>query len=169
MRARYCDPGTGRFVSEDPGRSGENWYQYCLCDPINFIDNNGRDPLAVIAKWWSEICEFFKWPIFAENPIWWIVALISTKSVMLGDADYLRKGGDDIGQGLGGFGQIVAGLALAAAGLALMALPGLLTLIAGLVLLCIGAILVVMGAMTLGTALSRSGAFGPPEPTAGDT
>jgi RHS repeat-associated protein len=42
MQARYCDPTTGRFVSEDPGRNGENWYGYCASDPVNAIDKDGK-------------------------------------------------------------------------------------------------------------------------------
>ncbi|MGV3616620.1 MAG: RHS repeat-associated core domain-containing protein [Fimbriimonas sp.] len=34
MRARSYEPGTGRFVSEDPTRDGLNWYVYSANDPI---------------------------------------------------------------------------------------------------------------------------------------
>ncbi len=42
MRARYYQPGTGRFVSEDPARDGANWYGYCAGDPITLTDSDGR-------------------------------------------------------------------------------------------------------------------------------
>ena len=42
MRARYYDPVCGRFVREDPGRDGENWFVYCGCDPVNRVDADGR-------------------------------------------------------------------------------------------------------------------------------
>lgn len=42
MRARYHDPLTGRFVSEDPARDGLNWFVYCGNDPINFVDGSGN-------------------------------------------------------------------------------------------------------------------------------
>jgi RHS repeat-associated protein len=46
MRARYYDPTVGRFGSEDPGKQGANWYQYCNDDPINHVDNSGKDVVS---------------------------------------------------------------------------------------------------------------------------
>jgi RHS repeat-associated protein len=42
-RARYYNPGTGRFLSEDPIRfyGGNNFYRYVLNNPVNFIDPTG--------------------------------------------------------------------------------------------------------------------------------
>ena len=42
MRARYYDPNIGRFESEDPGRSGGNWFTYCSNNPINQVDPSGK-------------------------------------------------------------------------------------------------------------------------------
>ena len=44
MRARYYDPALGRFASEDPGASGENWFIYCNDNPVNFVDATGTTP-----------------------------------------------------------------------------------------------------------------------------
>ena len=41
LRARYYDSSNGRFVSEDPIRSGNNWYSYCAGNPVTFIDPRG--------------------------------------------------------------------------------------------------------------------------------
>jgi RHS repeat-associated protein len=41
MRARYYEPGTGRFISEDPAMDGLNWYSYCSSDPLNGRDFTG--------------------------------------------------------------------------------------------------------------------------------
>ena len=41
LRARYYAPRTGRFITEDPIRSGLNWYTYCENNPIMFIDPLG--------------------------------------------------------------------------------------------------------------------------------
>ena len=47
MRARYYEPGTGRFLSQDRFQDGTNWYGYCANDPINFTDSSGNamDPV----------------------------------------------------------------------------------------------------------------------------
>lgn len=41
LRARYYDPSTSRFISEDPIRDGVNWYAYCTGNPVNFVDPSG--------------------------------------------------------------------------------------------------------------------------------
>jgi RHS repeat-associated protein len=45
-RARYLDPSTGRFLSEDPIRSGKNFYAYVHNDPIKFVDPFGLQDSA---------------------------------------------------------------------------------------------------------------------------
>jgi RHS repeat-associated protein len=42
MRARYYEPTTGRFISEDPARDGVNWYLYADGNPVNRVDSSGR-------------------------------------------------------------------------------------------------------------------------------
>ena len=42
MRARYYEPRTGRFVSEDPGRHRHDWFAYCASNPVNASDNTGK-------------------------------------------------------------------------------------------------------------------------------
>src|ERR1700761_7671942 len=43
MRARYYDPSTGRFISEDPTgiRGGINVYEYTENDPAGLVDPTG--------------------------------------------------------------------------------------------------------------------------------
>jgi RHS repeat-associated protein len=44
---RYYDPTTGRFLSRDPIRDGQNWYTYCEGEPIRKVDVNGLDSLTI--------------------------------------------------------------------------------------------------------------------------
>ena len=46
MRARYYEPGTGRFISEDSAMDGSNWYAYCSGDPANHVDPSGNSAKA---------------------------------------------------------------------------------------------------------------------------
>jgi RHS repeat-associated protein len=50
MRARYYDPGCGRFVSEDPGYNGQNWYAYANDNPVNMVDQTGKDAVSDAAE-----------------------------------------------------------------------------------------------------------------------
>jgi RHS repeat-associated protein len=42
MRARYYEPGVGRFVSEDPSGDGVNWYLYADANPVAEVDVDGH-------------------------------------------------------------------------------------------------------------------------------
>jgi RHS repeat-associated protein len=42
MRARYYEPSSGRFISEDPARDGGNWFRYADNIPSIKIDKTGR-------------------------------------------------------------------------------------------------------------------------------
>ena len=42
LRARYYNPSTGRFTTEDPIRDGLNWYAYCAGNPVTFNDPSGQ-------------------------------------------------------------------------------------------------------------------------------
>jgi RHS repeat-associated protein len=46
MRARYYEPGSGRFLTEDSRRQGQSWFSYCGNDPINRVDQSG-------GLWWD--------------------------------------------------------------------------------------------------------------------
>jgi len=41
FNARYYNPTTRRFLTEDPSRKGVNWHAYCENNPINKIDPKG--------------------------------------------------------------------------------------------------------------------------------
>ena len=58
MRARYYDPNTGRFASEDPKCSGNNWYWYADDNPVNNMDETGQNTISFLQKladygWWQ--------------------------------------------------------------------------------------------------------------------
>ncbi len=42
MRARYYEPGSGRFVSQDPALQGHNWFVYCGNVPTQYADSTGK-------------------------------------------------------------------------------------------------------------------------------
>ena len=39
--ARYYDPEIGRFITEDPGQDGEDWFGYCGNNPVGYFDPDG--------------------------------------------------------------------------------------------------------------------------------
>jgi RHS repeat-associated protein len=41
MRARYYEPTSGRFVSEDSKADGGNWFSCCMNNPVNAWDKTG--------------------------------------------------------------------------------------------------------------------------------
>jgi len=47
LRARYYNPVTARWLTEDPIRSGLNWYTYCSNKPLFYLDPFGLAEIAV--------------------------------------------------------------------------------------------------------------------------
>ncbi len=64
LRARYYDPGTGRFISEDPIKDGLNWYVYVSNNPVNkwdptglldeYVERYNQDGFKVYSYWDGE-------------------------------------------------------------------------------------------------------------------
>jgi len=50
MRARFYEPWSGRFLSEDPAKDGSNWYVYAENGPSSFSDFTGK---YAEADWWT--------------------------------------------------------------------------------------------------------------------
>jgi RHS repeat-associated protein len=50
MRARYYEPGSGRFMTEDGKCKGLNWYAYCRNNPVSLVDSSGNDEFTDYAR-----------------------------------------------------------------------------------------------------------------------
>jgi RHS repeat-associated protein len=48
MRARWYEPTTGRFISEDPAMDGANWFLYCKGNPLGSIDFSGKRSFNIL-------------------------------------------------------------------------------------------------------------------------
>jgi RHS repeat-associated protein len=57
MRARYYEPTSGRFVSEDPGAHGNNWFSYCSGNLVDKVDASGRIDISIVQleSWISQL------------------------------------------------------------------------------------------------------------------
>jgi len=64
-RARYNNPKSGAFITEDSKRSN-NLYPYTMNNPIMFIDPFGLEEQD--SGWGSKIKNFFKAGLFTEFP-----------------------------------------------------------------------------------------------------
>jgi RHS repeat-associated protein len=58
MRARYYEPHTGRFISEDPARDRVNWFRYCDNDPVGKRDGSGQSPESERLAWLGSVLIF---------------------------------------------------------------------------------------------------------------
>ena len=52
LRARYMNPETGRFISEDPACDGTNWYVYAGGNPVMLFDPSG----LAVTDWDRQHC-----------------------------------------------------------------------------------------------------------------
>jgi len=66
FNARYYDPDSGRFLTQDPNKQGSGWYTYCNNNPINLTDPSGRDGVIPYGDVGSEL-DFDNPSYFAPN------------------------------------------------------------------------------------------------------
>ena len=52
MRARYYNPASGRFITEDPVKDGSNWYSYCGGNPVALLDVYGLESSYIALREW---------------------------------------------------------------------------------------------------------------------
>ena len=57
FNARWYNPETGRFASEDPARDGINWYAYVGNNPLKYTDPSG---LKKKGGFWDRVKTFFR-------------------------------------------------------------------------------------------------------------
>ncbi len=78
LRSRYYDPYVGRFLNADGvvatgvGFDGNNMFAYCVCNPVNAIDNGGQSTEAF--AWWT-------------TTMWWLCVVDTT--LPIGDIVYV--------------------------------------------------------------------------------
>ncbi len=51
MRARYYEPGSGRFLNSDPSRNGNNWLVYAIDNPTCFSDASGKSAVSALTAY----------------------------------------------------------------------------------------------------------------------
>ena len=85
LRNRYYDPKLGRFISEDPAKSGSNWYVYCENNPLKFVD-----PWGLVAgekfRTLQELSNDWGWNYFPTS-----------EYIMMEQASAIYKGYDEKG------------------------------------------------------------------------
>lgn len=107
MRARYYDPAIGRFTSEDPALSGNNWFVYCMNDPINCTDEDGKQALLnlmtqafayflLFLEMWGSYKKFLK-ILERARKIWTLVTQQANATMEEGRALISESAGDETG------------------------------------------------------------------------
>lgn len=59
MRARYYEPWTGRFVSQDPSMDGKNWFVYARNQPTHLRDFTGKEAVGTTVDFYSWALSIF--------------------------------------------------------------------------------------------------------------
>jgi RHS repeat-associated protein len=80
MRARYYEPGTGRFISQDAAREGLNYFVYCNNEPVSYFDRSGSSGT------WGSLLNNFRYALlyFFKNPAESLTALMRVRAYIDG-------------------------------------------------------------------------------------
>lgn len=126
MRARYYEPGSGRFISEDPAYDGFNRYHYCRSNPTNYKDKSGKNVFVAALFGTLDMGIDFLEGYLGINISFWPEAIVKISACMLSAremwvaGDVLMKSGaaSRLWSGVSGWhvglGQIAMGLGLKA-------------------------------------------------------
>ncbi len=110
MRARYYEPSSGRFISEDPQMQGSNWFEYASCNPVSRVDQSGSDSQWVdllVGGMVYDVCKTTgQWVL--ENCIAPLLSKVSLAAFQIGQRIYAL--GEDLASS--GFDQVRAGIDL---------------------------------------------------------
>ena len=90
MRARYYDPASGRFISQDPTRHGMNWYAYCENNPGNAIDPSGRVSIQGAINW---VADMGGWDMAALYLVFLAAALMDLGVYMIATGKVMETTG----------------------------------------------------------------------------
>ncbi len=107
MRARYYEPATGRFISEDPAQDGVNWYLYCDGNPVINKDFLGTfllpdqaeavaEGLGLEARAAAALRAFSNW--YADK----LARAVSSKTVTI-IVQFVEDSAIEVGMGAGSF------------------------------------------------------------------
>ena len=87
LRNRMYDPETGRFTTEDPAKSGVNWYAYCEGNPINFIDPWGLEDIVVAGGAFHEDASDYQFT-FVDCALYQISTMKNGATLLVADAGW---------------------------------------------------------------------------------
>ena len=90
MRARYYEPSSGRFITEDKAFQGMNLYVFCGNNPVNRFDRSGNSWAELQAELFNWFCEAMEHGTSAKEAIAWFIANASKSVTHYWSLEYSR-------------------------------------------------------------------------------